>query len=69
MKKRRDIDVWLERACHLIAIVLSLTGAFLLRFDFSIPAGVTPVLKQALVIALLVKLPIFNWAGFYRGLR
>ena len=65
----RHIDVWLDRICHLAAVALSVTAAFLLRFDFSIPVSLAPVLKQALLIALLVKLPIFDWAGFYRGLR
>ena len=69
MKNHRNIDVWLERACHLTAVGLSVTAAFLLRFDFSIPAGVAPILKQALLIAILVKLPIFDWVGFYRSLR
>ena len=40
MKNHRNTDVWLERACHLMAVGLSVTAAFLLRFDFSIPAGV-----------------------------
>ena len=69
MKNHRNIDVWLERACHLTAVGLSVTAAFLLRFDFTIPAGVLPILKQALLIAILVKLPIFDWVGFYRSLR
>ncbi len=69
MKNHRNIDVWLERACHLTAVALSVTAAFLLRFDFTIPAGVLPILKQALLIAILVKLPIFDWVGFYRSLR
>lgn len=69
MKNHRNIDVWLERACHLTAVGLSVTAAFLLRFEFAIPAGVMPILKQALLIAILVKLPIFDWVGFYRSLR
>ena len=69
MKNRRHIDVWLERACHLAAVWLSVTAAFLLRFDFSVPSSLATVLKQALLIAILVKLPIFDWAGFYRGVR
>jgi FlaA1/EpsC-like NDP-sugar epimerase len=69
MKNHRNIDVWLERACHLMAVGLSVTAAFLLRFEFAIPAGVMPILKQALLIAILVKLPIFDWVGFYRSLR
>ena len=69
MRHRRDINVWIERICHTAAIALSVTSAFLLRLDFSIPASLTPVLKQALLIAILMKLPAFEWAGFYRGLR
>uniref|UniRef100_Q01WZ5 Polysaccharide biosynthesis protein CapD n=1 Tax=Solibacter usitatus (strain Ellin6076) TaxID=234267 RepID=Q01WZ5_SOLUE len=69
MKNHRNIDVWLERACHLTVVGLSLTAAFLLRFDFAIPASVVPIWKQALLIAILVKLPIFDWVGFYRSLR
>ena len=42
MKNHRNIDVWLERACHLTVVGLSVTAAFLLRFDFSIPTGVHP---------------------------
>jgi FlaA1/EpsC-like NDP-sugar epimerase len=68
-KPHRHFDVFIERACHLAAIGLSVTAAFLLRFDFSIPASLASVLKQAVLIAILVKLPIFDWAGFYRGLR
>ncbi len=33
MKPNRNIDVWLERACHLAVVALSVTAAFLLRFD------------------------------------
>jgi FlaA1/EpsC-like NDP-sugar epimerase len=69
MRHRRDINVWIERICQTAAIALSVTSAFLLRLDFSIPASLTPVLKQALLIAILMKLPAFEWAGFYRGLR
>src|SRR5579864_3858202 len=62
-------DVWIERACHLGAVGLSVTLAFLLRFDFSIANGVAPIVRQAVLIATLTKLPIFDWVGFYRGLR
>ena len=63
MKNHRNIDVWLERACHLTVVGLSVTAAFLLRFDFAIPTSVIPILKQSLLIAILVKLPIFDWVG------
>ena len=69
MKNHRNLDIWLERACHLTVVGLSVAAAFFLRFDFAIPAGVIPILKQALLIAIVVKLPIFDLIGFYRGLR
>ena len=69
MKNHRNSDVWLERASHLTVVGLSVTAAFLLRFDFTIPTSVVPILKQSLLIAILVKLPIFDWVGFYRSLR
>ena len=69
MINRRHLDIWLERACHLAAVGLSVIAAFLLKFDLSIPGALDTVVKQALLIAVLVKLPVFEWAGFYRGLR
>src|SRR5689334_21854066 len=48
---------------------MSVIVAFLLRFDFSLPYDAVPVLKQALLAALLVKLPIFDCVGLYRSLR
>ena len=69
MKNHRNFDIWLERACHLMVVGLSVAAAFLLRFDFTLPPSVIPILKQALLIAILVKLPIFDLIGFYRGVR
>jgi FlaA1/EpsC-like NDP-sugar epimerase len=69
MRTDRRADVWIERACHLSAVGLSVTAAFLLRFDFSIPADFASTVRRAVLIAILVKLPIFDWVGFYRGLR
>ncbi|HEY7335237.1 MAG TPA: nucleoside-diphosphate sugar epimerase/dehydratase [Bryobacteraceae bacterium] len=68
-KHNRHLDIWLERACHAAAVGLSATGAFLLRFDFSIPGDLRVVIKQAILLAIFAKLPVFDWAGFYRGLR
>jgi FlaA1/EpsC-like NDP-sugar epimerase len=68
MNHHSHIDVWLERVCYLAAIGLSVAAAFLLRFDFSVPANLATVAGQALLIAILVKLPIFDWIGFHRGL-
>jgi FlaA1/EpsC-like NDP-sugar epimerase len=53
----------------MVAVGLSLTAAFLLRFDFAIPASLTGVLTQAVALAILVKLVVFDCVGFYRGLR
>ena len=69
MKNHRNSEVWLERACHLMFVGLSVTAAFLLRFDFTIPPIVSPILKQAVLIAIVAKLPIFDWVGLYRSLR
>lgn len=69
MTIHRDLNIWLERACHLAVVALSVTGAFLLRFDLTLPLVVIPILKRALLIAVLVKLPIFDLIGFYRGMR
>ncbi|HLH44886.1 MAG TPA: hypothetical protein VKV74_17995, partial [Bryobacteraceae bacterium] len=71
MQRKRgfQFDVWLERGCHAVAAGLSLSAALLLRFDFSLPLDLKAVFKQALLLAILVKLPVFDWAGFYRGLR
>jgi len=67
--KSRLIDTWLERVCQLAAVVLSLTAAFHLRFDFAMPASQAPILRRAILIAILAKLPAFDFAGFYRSLR
>jgi FlaA1/EpsC-like NDP-sugar epimerase len=69
MKHHRNFDIWLERGCQLTVVGLSVVAAFLLRFDFAVPSSVIPILKQALLIAILVKLPIFDLSGFYRSLR
>ncbi len=67
--KNPNFDIWLERASHLVAVGLSLIAAFLLRFDFAAPPGIIQIMKEALLIAVLVKLPIFDLIGFYRTLR
>jgi FlaA1/EpsC-like NDP-sugar epimerase len=67
--KSRLIDTWLERVCQSAAVVLSLTAAFHLRFDFVMPASQAPILRRAILIAILAKLPAFDFAGFYRSLR
>jgi FlaA1/EpsC-like NDP-sugar epimerase len=69
MKQYGNFDIWLERACHMTVVGLSAAGAFLLRFDCRLPASAVPLLKQAVLIAIAVKLPIFDVMGFYRSLR
>jgi len=65
----RHIDVWLERVCQLLAVAISLTVSFHLRFEFAIPASIAPVFRRALFLAILLKLPVFDFVGFYRGVR
>src|SRR5581483_8065995 len=65
----RHSDVWLERLCQLTAIGIALAAAFQLRFDFDVPATAAAAFRKALPLALFIKLPVFDWAGFYRGLR
>ena len=63
------ISVLLDHLCHLGIIAISVAGAFLMRFDFAIPSGVASILREAAVIAVLVKLPVFAAAGFHRAFR
>ena len=69
MTNDRRIDVWAERACNLTVIVVSVTAAFLLRFDFSLPPGIGELVREAVPIAVMAKLPMFDWVGLYRGVR
>lgn len=59
----------LRAVCHAALVSFSLAAAILLRFDFEVPGGVVPLLAQGLVIALLVKTPVFLWAGLDCGLH
>jgi FlaA1/EpsC-like NDP-sugar epimerase len=65
----RRPDPWFDRLGQFAAVCLSVAGAFSIRFEAAIPAVLTPIVKHAVWIAVLVKLPIFEMAGFYRGLR
>ena len=65
----RHTDFWFERISQLAAVCLSAVFAFVIRFDLSVPAGILPVIQQAVLIAVVVKLPVFELAGFYRGPR
>jgi FlaA1/EpsC-like NDP-sugar epimerase len=63
------MDVWLERICQAAAVGMAVTAAFQLRYDFAVPASQAAILRHALWLAVLVKLPVFECAGFYRSLR
>lgn len=52
---------------HFVAILFAVVTAYVLRFDFSIPSDELMFFRQALLIAVLVKLPIFLFAGIHRG--
>jgi FlaA1/EpsC-like NDP-sugar epimerase len=52
-----------------VLVALSLAMAFGLRFDFLIPATEASLLKPALFIALMVKIPMIHLAGWHRGVR
>lgn len=51
-----------------LLIALAFTCAFLLRFDFGIPAEFLPLFKQGIVVVLLVKPLIFLVSGLYQNL-
>src|SRR5690242_17869579 len=69
MKNRLRIDAWFDLVCHVVVIGLSVQAAFLLRFDFSISSDTAYILTRAIWLALLIKLPVFNLAGFHRTVR
>jgi len=69
MKRRIRLPKFADTACDAAVVACSLIGAFLLRFDFAIPPVAGPILKSALLFALLVKLPIFHVAGLHRRPR
>lgn len=62
-KRRR----WLIATLHGLTAGCSLLAAYLLRFEFAIPASETRVLLQALPLAIAVKIIILHLAGCDRG--
>ena len=58
--------VWIVM-CHIVLIVGSLGLAFLLRFDFAIPATEVQRLMLGLVLAVPVKMSVFAAARLDRG--
>ncbi len=60
--RRLFIALW-----HLAIITAALLSAFLLRFDFSIPASEVPLLFRVFCIAVVSKMLAFSVAGIDRG--
>ena len=62
-------------AFHTSSVAISIILAFLLRFDFALPADQAPIAVEALIIGLIVKLPVFYLARLhsaswrYAGIR
>ena len=52
----------------LFAIVISFFGAFLLRFDFTIPAEYSSIYWVWLPVFIVIKLAIFSLFGLYKGI-
>ena len=55
-------------AFDILLIGASFYGAFLLRFDFSIPADFKDLFKQGILAVLIIKPLIFMVSGLYRNL-
>ena len=58
---------WFILGFQSVAILLSLTLAFLLRFDFSLPPVFRQVLLELLIPVLLIKLFFFWRTGLFQG--
>ena len=69
MKDSRRLVRALYEVIHFLLIVPSLVIAFQLRFEFSVPHQVAPLFAKALFLVILVKAPVFHWAGLHKSLR
>src|SRR5690348_16564446 len=58
-----------EAASHALLAGLSLAAAFELRFEFSIPHSVRPLLLDGLMVAIPAKMAVFFFGRFRRRLR
>jgi FlaA1/EpsC-like NDP-sugar epimerase len=54
-------------AAHMVLFVVAYVGAFLLRFDLSIPEHYAPVVKSTVGLIVGVKILVFYAAGQYAG--
>ena len=53
---------------HFFLIVLSYFFAFLIRFDFSFPHEVLPVVLKTLPLLIIIKLTVLYYFGLFHGL-
>lgn len=67
LQSPRYVRMSLVMLTHLLIFVLAYTGAFLLRFDFSLPANYQSLMWHTLWVPLVVKAPLFYAAGQYAG--
>jgi len=65
MLSRRRFPVFI---IDTLLIALALTSAFLLRYDFAIPADEMPLFWTCLLVMVLAKPPVFALTGFYRSI-
>lgn len=62
--KRRVFEVLLD----VLLVALAYYGAYLLRFDGSLPNEQTVILVRTLPVVIVVQMLLFLWGGVYRGL-
>src|SRR5690242_4597232 len=60
---------FIEVAFYLFMVVISLLGAFLLRFDFLISDEPLAMLRKGMLVAMVTKAPLFYFVGIDRGIR
>lgn len=53
--------------CHAGIVVLSVTSAFVLRFDFAVPRADIDLLRAVLVLAIVIKVPVFFLGKLHHG--
>ncbi len=63
--KNRRIFIFL---IHILLVIGAFLGAFLLRFEFNIPAGYMQVFWSRLPFLLIIKIIVFAYFGLYSGM-
>lgn len=67
---RHRLRAWVaDLISHLVVVAVALAAAFELRFDFEMPVSVLPAFQRALLLAIIIKAPVFEVSGFYRGIK